>query len=572
MENEYGLVQHQYGKEGREYSQWAADMANGLNAGLPWIMCVQDNVPSVINTCNGFYCDNWVAHDRKYWDQPGMWTENWSGWFSYWGDVKPTRPTADLAFAVARWFARGGTYNAYYMWHGGTNFGRMAGYKILTSYDYDAPLDEYGFEAEPKYSHLKRLHEILNEFSSVILAAPAHFFHIKSHVEMHIFGDAKASSSLIMISNIDAENDADISHTIKLVVPRWSVTILQGPLSNPTVLYNTAKIGAPVNDLVVSPVFEERQRWVMSRAAEPIGVWNQDAARFSTVPNEQVFITRDKSDYLWYVSRELELPSGLNEIMFEEVEDHVMLFWNDELVGISRGGKNIAFKIREATKRKGHLKAVTSTLGLTNFGPHVQEYKRGIIGRVLLNGNDITEIGWTHQTGLLGEKNEFHLPTSDAFKSRVNSDLAVGFSWYRVQFPAVEVDVNFAYAIDLKGLGKGNVWVNGEHLGRYWNITTSLPTSPTDPYPKPDSVTAQSTVVDESTKCDYAGSFNADKCRDGPIGAPTQRYYHIPRDWLKTDTPNVAVLFEEEGGSLGDIRLVKIERKNVEQADVLVFQ
>jgi hypothetical protein len=43
------------------------------------------------------------------------------------GEVKPTRPTEDVAFSVARWFARGGTYNAYYMWFGGTNFGRTAG-------------------------------------------------------------------------------------------------------------------------------------------------------------------------------------------------------------------------------------------------------------------------------------------------------------------------------------------------------------------------------------------------------------------------------------------------------------
>lgn len=28
--------------------------------------------------------------------------------------------------------------------HGGTNFGRTAGNFIATSYDYDAPVDEYG--------------------------------------------------------------------------------------------------------------------------------------------------------------------------------------------------------------------------------------------------------------------------------------------------------------------------------------------------------------------------------------------------------------------------------------------
>jgi hypothetical protein len=48
----------------------------------------------------------------------------------------------------ARFIANGGTYNSYYMYHGGTNFARDAGYAITTSYDYDAQLNEYGFPSE----------------------------------------------------------------------------------------------------------------------------------------------------------------------------------------------------------------------------------------------------------------------------------------------------------------------------------------------------------------------------------------------------------------------------------------
>jgi hypothetical protein len=36
-------------------------------------------------------------------------------------------------------------YFLFFQYHGGTNFGRTAGGPyITTSYDYDAPLDEYG--------------------------------------------------------------------------------------------------------------------------------------------------------------------------------------------------------------------------------------------------------------------------------------------------------------------------------------------------------------------------------------------------------------------------------------------
>lgn len=43
---------------------------------------------------------------------------------------------------MARWFAYGGTHHNYYMWQGGTTFGRSVGGPwIVTSYDYDVPLD-----------------------------------------------------------------------------------------------------------------------------------------------------------------------------------------------------------------------------------------------------------------------------------------------------------------------------------------------------------------------------------------------------------------------------------------------
>ena len=48
-----------------------------------------------------------------------MFTELWSGWFQQWGDAKPIRTSQDLAFSIARFIIKGGTYVSYYMWHGG---------------------------------------------------------------------------------------------------------------------------------------------------------------------------------------------------------------------------------------------------------------------------------------------------------------------------------------------------------------------------------------------------------------------------------------------------------------------
>jgi hypothetical protein len=65
-----------------------------------------------INACNGFYCDQFTPNSAS---KPKLWTENWSGWFLSFGGAVPYRPVEDLAFAVARFYQRGGTFQNYYM-------------------------------------------------------------------------------------------------------------------------------------------------------------------------------------------------------------------------------------------------------------------------------------------------------------------------------------------------------------------------------------------------------------------------------------------------------------------------
>ncbi|CAH1428471.1 unnamed protein product [Lactuca virosa] len=65
--------------------------------------------------------------------------------FTEFGGAVHYRPAKDLACSVAKFIQSGGSFINYYMYHGGTNFGRTAGGPfIATSYDYDALLDEFG--------------------------------------------------------------------------------------------------------------------------------------------------------------------------------------------------------------------------------------------------------------------------------------------------------------------------------------------------------------------------------------------------------------------------------------------
>ena len=81
---------------------------------------------------------------------PLMCSEFWDGWFDWWGGVHHTTSVDDAAAELDALLAAGASVNIY-MFHGGTNFGLTNGANhkgrylpIVTSYDYDAPLDEAG--------------------------------------------------------------------------------------------------------------------------------------------------------------------------------------------------------------------------------------------------------------------------------------------------------------------------------------------------------------------------------------------------------------------------------------------
>lgn len=48
IENEYGNIEGSFGQKGKEYVKWAANMALGLGAGVPWVMCRQTDAPGEI--------------------------------------------------------------------------------------------------------------------------------------------------------------------------------------------------------------------------------------------------------------------------------------------------------------------------------------------------------------------------------------------------------------------------------------------------------------------------------------------------------------------------------------------
>jgi beta-galactosidase len=96
-------------------------------------------------------------------DAPVYAAEYWDGWFDHWGEVHQRTDAAKQEAEIKMVIEKGYSINLY-MIHGGTTFGWMNGANVsdgayqpdVSSYDYDAPIDEAG-RLRPKYFALRTM-------------------------------------------------------------------------------------------------------------------------------------------------------------------------------------------------------------------------------------------------------------------------------------------------------------------------------------------------------------------------------------------------------------------------------
>ncbi|XP_010262132.1 PREDICTED: beta-galactosidase isoform X2 [Nelumbo nucifera] len=556
IENEYGPVEWEIGAPGRAYTKWAAQMAVGLGTGVPWVMCKQDDAPDpVINACNGFYCD-WFTPNKAY--KPKMWTEAWTGWYTEFGGPVPHRPAEDLAFSVAKFIQKGGSFVNYYMYHGGTNFGRTAGGPFIsTSYDYDAPLDEYGLLREPKYGHLRDLHKAIKLCEPALVSTDPTVISLGNNQEAHVF-KSRSGACAAFLANYDSRSYATVAFgNMHYNLPPWSISIL--PDCKNTV-FNTARVGAQSSQMKMTPVYRG-----FSWQSYNEETASYDDNSFTTVGLlEQINVTRDASDYLWYMTdvkidpNEAFLRNGQYPVLTVLSAGHALhVFINGQLSGTVYGSlENPKLTFSDKVKLIAGINKISLlsiAVGLPNVGPHFETWNAGVLGPITLKGlnegqRDLSWQKWSYKIGLKGETVGIQsLSGSSSVEWEVSSVAQKQpMTWYKTTFNAP--GGNEPLALDMGSMGKGQIWINGESIGRYWPAYKAY---------------------GSCGGCNYAGTYDEKKCRSN-CGEASQRWYHVPRSWLRP-TGNQLVIFEEWGGYPNWISLDKRTVQSV-CADIYEWQ
>ena len=117
----------------------SAPLALSFHTGTVWTMCSSRDAPlPLFNTCNGENCDRFGLRGQKL---PAMWSEEWSAtaWQWTWGTSLPRRSAEDMAFRQSFHWAKGGCHQNYYMWYGGTTYGRLITYDNSYHNSYHIP-------------------------------------------------------------------------------------------------------------------------------------------------------------------------------------------------------------------------------------------------------------------------------------------------------------------------------------------------------------------------------------------------------------------------------------------------
>ncbi|NSL87487.1 beta-galactosidase [Chitinophaga sp. Mgbs1] len=167
IENEYGS----YGND-RNYLETLKNLwiNNGIDIpfytadGPTAYMLEAGSVPgAAIGLDSGGSEADFAAAKKQNPDVPAFSSESYPGWLTHWGEVWQ-RPGADGIVREVKFLMDTRRSFNLYVIHGGTNFGYTAGANSggkgyepdVTSYDYDAPINEQG-RATPKYHALRQL-------------------------------------------------------------------------------------------------------------------------------------------------------------------------------------------------------------------------------------------------------------------------------------------------------------------------------------------------------------------------------------------------------------------------------
>ena len=148
----------------------------------------------------------------------------------------------------------------------------------------------------------------------------------------------------------------------------------------------------------------------------------------------------------------------VHDIRLEDASDRILCY-HDRKYLYTAFAETLYEKFEpEEKKAGGTIHLLCENMGRENFGTGIEDQRKGISGSVKIN--DRRHFGY----------DIFPLPLEETQIEKIN--FSAGYSdslpaFYKFEFDAEELGDTF---LDAAGFGKGCAFINGFHLGRFWEI------------------------------------------------------------------------------------------------------
>lgn len=151
---------------------------------------------------------------------------------------------------------------------------------------------------------------------------------------------------------------------------------------------------------------------------------------------------------------EVTIESGNARLEFENVRDYAAIYANGELQGTATDSrKKLTLPGPEG---KYLLQCYVENIGRITYGPEILDNSKGLFGSVTLDGKEIEN--WTM----------IELRISDCDVNALvftEQKTATAPCFYKGGFA---LDAVKDVYLDITGWGMGEVWINGQYMGSYW--------------------------------------------------------------------------------------------------------
>lgn len=195
------------------------------------------------------------------------------------------------------------------------------------------------------------------------------------------------------------------------------------------------------------------------RAKEQVGLFEslQDIAQpVQSVYTQSMERLGQYYGYILYTSG-IQNERNLERIRLRKANDRANIFLKDKrLLNLYDRELLEEHKLSAAAEPGDELRILVENMGRVNFGPGMEEQRKGIDGCVQINGH--MHHHW----------NQYCLPLDNLEKLDFTRGYKEGLpAFYRFE---LQVDEKGDTFLELEGWGKGCVFVNGFNIGRFWEI------------------------------------------------------------------------------------------------------